>query len=1014
MNAEVRPMIRRGKAWPMLVAVWAALWGPCAITVSQERLHDELRTGDEVPTGWHLSGGRGRWVDRQWLEVTGDGQDSNFWGRPCRLTPVRLYRFEMRARQTQGTGCVVSGPARINRDYRLSSEWTTVHYVFRVPDVEQEDVVRLGQWHMQGTVQFDSVRLAPVLPVHREFGALILGQGEELREGVYKFHGTFGQQASNYHRVLQRATATFNSNRWCFGSDSQVVYRFALPDRPLQSFRAEANVNYHTGGGCRMDVSRDGQRWETVDERRGLGSLSAELSDSWFPAQQIWLRLRSFPGSTLQVDRIDVEAKVDNKETLQGRTDFAEIRSGEAAWQMGPLTWLESPIKGRPRLKITARPAAEGTGTIIIKGMVQGSDQETSDLPEQTVSYDRGEAASIVISLPESRPGEQLLTLRLHCDDVAPLELALPYQVHEYYRSDYGLRLASSDDAVGLWWCSATRKIPRERALPEASGEAVEMWAARNDREAVQIVLRPDRPLNNVRVQVSSLRGPNGAAIAQDHVDLLQVYYHYVHSPTDNTGVRDHWPDALPPWDHPISIPAKVNQPLWVRVRVPHDATAGAYRAIVTIQGDEFRAEIPLVLHVWDFALPERNHLETAFGFSTGNIIRYHGLRTEEQKRKVLDAYMRSFAEHRISPYDPAPLDPIEARFVTDSKPPRVELDFEKFDRAMYRAVNEYHFTNFRLRLQGMGGGTFHSRVDPRIGPFGEDTDEYQRLFADYAGRIERHLREHGWLDMAFVYWFDEPDPKDYEFVRRGMERIKKYAPGLTTMLTEQPEPALAGPIDIWCPVSHNYDHDAAEQRREHGERFWWYVCTGPKAPYCTLFIDHPATELRVWLWQTWQRKISGILVWSSNYWTSSAAFPDPDHPQNPYEDPMGYRSGYSTPPGTKLFWGNGDGRFIYPPLAAATPGATGDEPVLESPVDSIRWEMLREGIEDYEFLYRLRELLKAKGPRLPQEQYRRYRELLEVPADITASMTEFTKDPRPIYRHRAAVAEAIETLTRM
>ena len=79
------------------------------------------------------------------------------------------------------------------------------------------------------------------------------------------------------------------------------------------------------------------------------------------------------------------------------------------------------------------------------------------------------------------------------------------------------------------------------------------------------------------------------------------------------------------------------------------------------------------------------------------------------------------------------------------------------------------------------------------------------------------------------------------------------------------------GTIDIWCPLTPIYNHDAAQQRRAHGERFWWYVCCGPHAPYCTLFIDHPATDLRVWLWQTWQRNIVGVLVWESTYWTSRA-----------------------------------------------------------------------------------------------------------------------------------------------
>jgi hypothetical protein len=152
-----------------------------------------------------------------------------------------------------------------------------------------------------------------------------------------------------------------------------------------------------------------------------------------------------------------------------------------------------------------------------------------------------------------------------------------------------------------------------------------------------------------------------------------------------------------------------------------------------------------------------------------------------------------------------------------------------------------------------------------------------------------------------------------------------------------------------------------------------------------------------------------GTLVWRSNYWTSSAAFPD--QPQNPYEDPMGYVSGYSTPRGVRRHWGNGDGRFIYPPLAAAVPGKSGPEPVIAPPVSSIRWEMIREGVEDYEYLYLLRELIDKNRSRLSENEIDRFEALLDVPPAITTDMTTFTTDPAPIYPHRRAVAEAIETL---
>ena len=126
----------------------------------------------------------------------------------------------------------------------------------------------------------------------------------------------------------------------------------------------------------------------------------------------------------------------------------------------------------------------------------------------------------------------------------------------------------------------------------------------------------------------------------------------------------------------------------------------------------------------------------------------------------------------------------------------------------------------------------------------------------------------------------------------------------------------------------------------------------------------------------------------------------------------MGWTSGYSTPKGQKRPWGNGDGRFIYPPLAAAN--ANPQDPVLEGPVDSIRWEMLRDGIEDYEYLAILEKLLIINEDMLDEDQLLRYAALLDVPGDITSDMTTFTKDPAPIEKRRDEVARAIAALNRL
>jgi hypothetical protein len=123
----------------------------------------------------------------------------------------------------------------------------------------------------------------------------------------------------------------------------------------------------------------------------------------------------------------------------------------------------------------------------------------------------------------------------------------------------------------------------------------------------------------------------------------------------------------------------------------------------------------------------------------------------------------------------------------------------------------------------------------------------------------------------------------------------------------------------------------------------------------------------------------------------------------------MSWVSGYSTPSGQRQPWGNGDGRFLYPPLAAA--GANAAEPVLAGPVDSIRWEHLRDGIEDYEYLSILRKRFEKAKSGLPAGEAAAISQLLEVPESITRSMKEFATDGAPLETRRREVARAIEKL---
>jgi len=198
-----------------------------------------------------------------------------------------------------------------------------------------------------------------------------------------------------------------------------------------------------------------------------------------------------------------------------------------------------------------------------------------------------------------------------------------------------------------------------------------------------------------------------------------------------------------------------------------------------------------------------------------------------------------------------------------------------------------------------------------------------------------------------------------------------------------------------------------AAERQKAGDLYTWYICCGPKTPFIANFIDRPATDLRVWLWQTWQGHVDGVLIWDTVWWTSGAAYPD--SLQNPYEDSMSWVDGYGTPRGAKQAWNAGDGRFLYPPEACFDGG---DGPVLDPPATTIRWEALRDGMEDFEYLAMLKRLLAAKRGQLSTEQINAYEHLLSVPEGIARSLTSYTRAPAPIETRRGEIAQAIEELS--
>jgi hypothetical protein len=239
------------------------------------------------------------------------------------------------------------------------------------------------------------------------------------------------------------------------------------------------------------------------------------------------------------------------------------------------------------------------------------------------------------------------------------------------------------------------------------------------------------------------------------------------------------------------------------------------------------------------------------------------------------------------------------------------------------------------------------------------------------------------------------------------MEAIRRAAPRLTRFITEhRPGPDIMDVSEISCTIFHRVDPDAVAELSSRGREFWSYLCTAPKAPWVTLFIDHPAVNLRLWPWMSYRFGLKGILVWRANYWNSPTVFPR-DRIQNPWEDPMSYTVGYGTPYGQVNYWGNGDGRFLYPPNR----DPNGEKKkYLCGPVNSVRWEILREGIEDYEYFRHLENAVK-EAPPAKKDLAKKGKAILRIPETIFSSGREYIQDPNVLFEYRRRIAELLEKL---
>jgi hypothetical protein len=330
----------------------------------------------------------------------------------------------------------------------------------------------------------------------------------------------------------------------------------------------------------------------------------------------------------------------------------------------------------------------------------------------------------------------------------------------------------------------------------------------------------------------------------------------------------------------------------------------------------------------------------------------------ETARERIRDAYYLNALRHRASPTS------LLAPKITTADDGAVSIDWSEFDEKMQLYI-ENGLSAFNVSWCQLPSGW--GKVEKV-----EDEARLNRV-RELLRQTQAHLEEKGWTHLAYIYTIDEPSWKAFPQVKQAFELAHSAAPKLKTLLTygygaSKPiEPGapryadLAGYVDIHVPHSDCYEPIYLKERRQAGDEIWAYVCISAQRPYLNCWgIDYPGMDHRLLFWQLFDHDITGFLYWQIAYWTV-----------DPWEDTLTY-------PG-----GNGDGSLIYP-------GEDG-------PVDSIRWELCRDGTEDYDMLAMLRDVrvaLRARGVKLNEDP------LLTYP-HLTKSWTEYSENPTALENHR-------------
>ena len=434
-------------------------------------------------------------------------------------------------------------------------------------------------------------------------------------------------------------------------------------------------------------------------------------------------------------------------------------------------------------------------------------------------------------------------------------------------------------------------------------------------------------------------------------------------------GFEREFPDPLLPSTSLAAAEPNENRCLWGIIAVPFDCKPGTYAGSVAIRADGMDdIAVPVRLKVWDFALPETPRLRTAFGLYGSGVAKF--ARPGQRWQKLCPAYYRFFAEHRCGP-----------RLI--HAPPRMgyddgklSLDLSEFDRAARHYVDDLRIGTFQWPFAQLGShDSFHGHPFKRLDPAIQSVESpgFKPIWRQYVRAFWQHLKERGWHERAFCNVWDEPYTC-WRQIGLACTWAKEVVPELRPMVfISHIEPELFGKVEVWTVAAPTYARQDAAPRQKLREEVWVYNMGG-HGP------EDSAASLRARYWWVWSDRIDGVLHWCVNHFKGH----DVDFTR--------------VNPSPTAIW-------YYPPVNGR-------------PTSSVRFELVREGLEDYDYLAMLADAIsRARERGAPVDALRDAQRALDAVQAIVGSKArsvddvKWPQDARELLAARFRIAQALEGL---